>query len=694
MRFYKAVFLNRFLRNFLFASIALALFSSGISSAQEKNSSIVFPSKKFSIRQDSANIPKRKAVVAAAEPDTNFTWERYANFLKKVADTSKYIVLPLNEFRQTFDSKKIIIGLRHDVDNDLDVAYNFSQVEYNLGFRSTYFILHTAPYYLVNPNNMNVHNEEILPKLKSMQNDRHFEIGWHNDLVTLQVVYNINPVNFLHTELAWLRSNDLKIYGTASHGSNYCKTYHYLNYYFFEECTWPIVPNYENNITVPKDGKQITLIKGKLMDFDLQYEAYFLNNNKAFSDATISSGVRWNIGMLDLTKLQPGDRAIILLHPIHWHKASTRASIDAFSFPGEINSEIDSVNRKIYVDMPFGVNTAALTAGFIISPGAQAKIAGKVQMSKVSQNNFLSPVVYTIYAENRDIRTNWTVYVNVHRNSEADITAFSIPGHTKSVLINTARRSVIVEVDTKTDLKNLIAHFSVSANAKAYIGDFEITGSEFTGNFNSNIQMRIVSEDGTASNIWTISVKRTRNLADFVSFNFNGSAGQTRIDTSINRVDAELLSAHRLDSIRPSFTLSDNSKAWIGSKEQISDYDFVDFTNPVVYTLISKDSTTIKNWTVSIRSLQDDVVEKPVPITLNIYPNPSSGRTHLHFSGVKNSPSTVDIFNSMGEKVFTEQIMRTGDFTVDEDLKRLCRGVYFVHHSEMGKSGIVLIKKD
>ena len=138
------------------------------------------------------------------------------------------------------------------MDVDLNVAYQFSQVETDLGFRSTYFILHSAAYYLENPNNMEVHTNKILPILKSMQNDKHFEIGWHNDLVTLQIVYNINPVTFLHNELNWLRSNGIKIYGTASHGSTYCKTYHYLNYYFFEECTYPVVTTYVNNISVPK----------------------------------------------------------------------------------------------------------------------------------------------------------------------------------------------------------------------------------------------------------------------------------------------------------------------------------------------------------------------------------------------------------------------------------------------------------
>jgi hypothetical protein len=289
-------------------------------SGQENNSGRLIPlKKKMTTIQGKTDTLKSQNVIRV-EPDTNFTWEKYATFLKKISDTSKYVVLPLNEFRKTLNSAKIVIGLRHDIDNDLDIAYNFSEVEYKLGFSATYFILHTAPYYLANSNNMEIHSDKIIPILKRMQNERHFEIGWHNDLVTLQLIYNINPVNFLRNELNWLRSNGINIVGTASHGSNYCKEYHYLNYYFFEECTFPPVANFNNNITVPVGGKNIKIIKGKLKDFGLQYEAYFLNNNKYFSDATITNGIRWNIGMLDLNQLKPGDRINLLLHPVHWQR--------------------------------------------------------------------------------------------------------------------------------------------------------------------------------------------------------------------------------------------------------------------------------------------------------------------------------------------------------------------------------------
>jgi hypothetical protein len=382
--------------------------SVGVISGQEKHpEGLTLLPKMFSLKQDTA---KQKQILTVA-PDTNFTWQKYASFLKKISDTSKYVVLPLNEFRQTLNSKKIVIGLRHDVDVDLNIAYEFSKIESGLGFRSTYFILHSAPYYLADQNNMAVHSEKIIPILKKMQDEMHFEIGWHNDLVTLQVIYNIDPIVFLHNELGWLRSNGLQITGTAAHGSNYCKTYHYMNFYFFQECSYPILVGRENNVTVPKDGKMITLKKGHLNDFNLEYEAYFLNNNKAYSDAVIKDGVRWNIGMLDLNTLKPGDRIIILLHPTHWHKASENAKFEKFSIPGQKTSYIDSINYSIAVEMPNGTDLSSLKPSFQLSPGAYVKVSGKTQTSNKSSNNFKTPVVYTVFAENRDIKKEWTVEV-------------------------------------------------------------------------------------------------------------------------------------------------------------------------------------------------------------------------------------------------------------------------------------------
>jgi hypothetical protein len=341
-----------------------------------------------------------------------------------------------------------------------------------------------------------------------MQDKRHFEIGWHNDLVTLQIMYNINPVTFLHNELNWLRSNGINIVGTASHGSNYCKIYHYVNYYFFEECTSPVVTNFNNNLTVPVGNKNITLIKGKLNDFGLLYEAYFLNNNKYFSDAKLTNGVRWNIGMLDLNQLQEGDRVIILLHPIHWHKGSEHADFEAFSITGQKSCSVDTLKSTISVVMPYGTNRGSLLAAFTLSPGAYVKVEGKPQVSKSTLNNFSNPLIYRVYAENRTIQKEWTVNLRNAKNTACDVLSFLVTGLTKSVNINSSARSILLRIDESADLKHLPVQFELSPGATAWIGKNEILKNSGIMDFSRKVEIRVQAEDGISSDTWKVNIQK------------------------------------------------------------------------------------------------------------------------------------------------------------------------------------------
>lgn len=444
-----------------------------------------------------------------SDADTNFTFERYGEFLRKISDTSRYIVVPLNEFRDTSSSRKVVIGLRHDVDISLAHAFDFSETESNLGFRSTYYILHTAPYYLNNDGDKAIHNEGIIPALQKMQNDRHFEIGWHNDLVTLQLIYNIDPVEFFKNELKWLRSSGLNITGTASHGSSFCHTYHYLNFYFFEECTFPPVTGYENNVTVLKDGIFNNLGKGKLTDFGLKYEAYFLNNNKYYSDASITNGIRWNIGMLDPGQLNAGDRVIILLHPVHWHKASVLAEIEYFNIPGQRYSRINAATKSISVVMPYGTDLSALKPAFNLSAGAYARVNGVKQVSGATRNDFRSPLSYSVIAENRDVKKEWNVAVSVERNSATAFKSYYVPGATRNVKIDAVNRIITLELTRGVDLTSLPVLFELSDGARAWIQNSEQFGNSGTVDLTSGVVYRILAEDGITQSFWTVKVTFT-----------------------------------------------------------------------------------------------------------------------------------------------------------------------------------------
>ena len=225
-----------------------------------------------------------------------FTYDRYGAFLDRLAAAE---VVPLREFA----AGRGTIGLRHDVDDRLESALEMAELERARGVRSTYFVLHTAPYW---------REPTLIGRIARLQELGH-EIGFHNDLVTAQKLHGLGAAAYLRAELERLRAAGIEIVGAAAHGSPWCHKLGYHNNYVFEGWDEPL-PGFPNR-DVPE--------KLRPSDFGLEYEAYHLGEDAYFSDARFETGRRWHP---DALELEPGARAIVLVHPCHWD-ASVRAKV-------------------------------------------------------------------------------------------------------------------------------------------------------------------------------------------------------------------------------------------------------------------------------------------------------------------------------------------------------------------------------
>ena len=245
--------------------------------------------------------------------DPIFNLIEYDNFLKYLSKSGRFKIVTLNEFNKTTSKDKIVIALRYDIDDNINAAVKFAYREHKYGIRSTYFALHTATYYGKFIDKKFVRYDNIIFYLKKMQNAFGHEIGLHNDLLTLQIMYEIPPKEYLKNELAFLRGNAIQIDGTAYHGSPYCYLYHYSNVFFWLD--WPNSEQYE---FVKKGYNTIKIEKDSLCNYDLDYEAGMLNQDYFFSDANFVDNKRWNMKMVNLDTIKPGKKVIIMLHPQHW----------------------------------------------------------------------------------------------------------------------------------------------------------------------------------------------------------------------------------------------------------------------------------------------------------------------------------------------------------------------------------------
>jgi hypothetical protein len=149
-----------------------------------------------------------------------------------------------------------------------------------------------------------------------------------------------------------------------------------------------------------------------------------------------------------------------------------------------------------------------------------------------------------------------------------------------------------------------------------------------------------------------------------------------------------------LSSLPVQFKLSDGARAWIDNVEQFSNTGFVDFTKNVKYEVIAQDGVTSSTWTITILNkllpVEEFVSAKKQII---IYPNPSEGIINIQFTDIKESTGRIDIFDTKGAKVYTEEINQSGTFVKTIDLTGLAGGVYFVKYPESVKPAVIVIHR-
>jgi len=240
-----------------------------------------------------------------------WTWDQYRMMLEELSQ-DKYIVLPVYEMKDYFDSTKVVVSLRHDVDVQIFKALEMASVEHFYGFRSTYYILATSPYYGKFVDNKMIRNrcmEDAYLRLDFLGH----EIGIHNDLLTVMIRYKNDPLLFNKEEIEFYKSLGITIYGSASHGS-YIARQTVGNYRIFSD--------FATTNEVEYLGEKYTIGNHSLAEYGFTYEAYFIDHNKYFSEA----GGHWGFdndydGMMQaLQNSKPGDRIEILTHPAWWGK--------------------------------------------------------------------------------------------------------------------------------------------------------------------------------------------------------------------------------------------------------------------------------------------------------------------------------------------------------------------------------------
>ena len=263
-----------------------------------------------------------------------------------------------------------------------------------------------------------------------------------------------------------------------------------------------------------------------------------------------------------------------------------------------------------------------------------AKVGSTVQLSGTSANDFSSPVILRVTAEDGVTSQNWTINVIVAPNTETEIVEFGygMPPQTNDAAIDAENHTIEIEVERGTDVTSLVAEFTLSEGAMAKIVDVEQMSGSTENDFTTPITYTVVAEDGTTMQDWIITVMQApNNETDILTFGFDTPPqnGETVIDTENHTIEIKVDNGTDLNSLIGMFTLSDGATATIGDVMQESGVTTTDFNEPVVYTIIAEDGASEMNWTINVSFITG--INTYSISDFKVYPNPFSERTRIRF---------------------------------------------------------------
>lgn len=206
------------------------------------------------------------------------------------------------------------IALRHDVDDNtgsFENAQNLARWEAKRGYRSTYYVLHTARYWNNQP--------FFRAGLEEIALAGH-EIGIHVNAIAHALWTGSDPVEVLHAAIDELRSWGHTITGAASHGEQpVCKEAGFTNYDLFTIAG-------RKSTTLTYRGRTLTLDPMPLEAFGLSYEAYHIHRTKYLTD----TGGTWKPGLEDFALAHDFKGQVqVLQHPDWWGAALSPEKVAA-----------------------------------------------------------------------------------------------------------------------------------------------------------------------------------------------------------------------------------------------------------------------------------------------------------------------------------------------------------------------------
>jgi hypothetical protein len=262
-----------------------------------------------------------------------------------------------------------------------------------------------------------------------------------------------------------------------------------------------------------------------------------------------------------------------------------------------VSGTIDETKGTVSVTVPVGTSFSSLTATFIAS-GMTVKIDGKTQVSGTTNNDFSSPVTYTVTAADSSTR-QYVVTVKVAAASAMVFTSFGFTSLSAGGIIDETKNTVSVTVPYGTDRSALAATFATSGVSVMVDGKAQVSGATII-DFTRPVTYTISAADGDVRDyVVSVTVPVAFDSAKTLgSFEFTNPVAKGIIDQSKRIVSVTVPYGTERGALSATFTTT-GASVRVDSSAQTSATTVNDFTNPVIYKVVAADKS-VAEYTVTV----------------------------------------------------------------------------------------------
>lgn len=286
--------------------------------------------------------------------------------------------------------------------------------------------------------------------------------------------------------------------------------------------------------------------------------------------------------------------------------------------------------------VPYGTSLTAIKAWFTLSDSSTAKVYGVKQISNTTVNDYTSPLILQVIAQDTTFTKTYFIYVKMGKSQSCDLLQYSLQSPAVNGIITAVGNTggtVALTLPFGSSLNNLIAVFKLSDSAIAKVQQVVQKSGISANTYQSTFSYKVTAQDTNFSKRYDITATVLKNdKAELLTYCLMSPADTGVITTIVGGGYVKIKVPYTTDltNLIGVFTLSDSAKGSVNLIQQKSGLTSNDFTDTVQFSVKSHNGLLSNLYKIKIdKEVPTQGLDELNTIGWQLYPNPADGMVQI-----------------------------------------------------------------